>query len=119
MLGGWLTRPNESKRTPDQIILFAKYTIQSGKRSEFSKVLLDGLSTIKTDEPGTLSILLIEDDSDADVVYVMERFKDQSAFDEHMNGEGAKKVGPVIKELMKSRDGGVFKAVAGFLSKDE
>jgi hypothetical protein len=36
-----------------------------------------------------------------------------------MNGEGAKKVGPVIRELMKSRDGGVFKAVAGFLSKDE
>jgi quinol monooxygenase YgiN len=119
MLGGWLTRPGESKRTSDQIILYAKYTIQSGKRDEFSKVLVDGMSTIKTAEPGTLSILLIEDVSDPDVVYVMERFENQAAMDAHMNGDAGKAVGPTIKALMKNREGGVFKEVAGFLSKDE
>jgi quinol monooxygenase YgiN len=119
MLGGWLTRSNETKRTKDQIILFAKYTLQPGARTEFNKVLLDGLSTIDKEEPGTYSILLIEDDTHDDITYVMERFVNQAAFDAHMNGDGAKKVGPIVQKLMKSRDGGVFKEVAGFLSKDE
>jgi quinol monooxygenase YgiN len=119
VVGGWLTRPGESKRTKDQIILFAKYTTHPGKRSEFTKVLYDGIDDIDTHEPGTLSILLIEDDQDADVTYVMERFKDQAAIEAHMNGPGAAKVGPLLKELVAGRVGGKFREVAGFVSKDE
>jgi quinol monooxygenase YgiN len=119
MLGGWLTRPNESKRTCDQIILFAKYTLHPGKRATFQKALLDGLPAIDKEEPGTLSILLIEDDSNENVTYVLERFKDQAAFEAHMHGSGAAKVMPIVEDCMKTREGGVFKEVAGFLSKDE
>jgi quinol monooxygenase YgiN len=119
VVGGWLTRPGESKRTKDQIILFAKYTTHPGKRSEFTKVLYDGMGDIDTHEPGTLSILLIEDDQDADITYVMERFKDQAAIEAHMNGPGAAKVGPLLKGLVTGRVGGKFREVAGFVSKDE
>jgi len=120
VLGGWRTRQGEGKRTPEnEIILFAKYTLHPGKRAKFQEVLLEGLATIDKEEPGTLSILLIEDDSKDDVTFVMERFKDQSAMDAHMNGSGSSKVGPVMKECVKSRDGGVFKYLTGFISKDE
>jgi len=77
------------------------------------------MKTIDKAEPGTLSILLIEDEQQEDVCYVMERFRDQEAMDAHMNGEAGKAVGPVMKEMVLSREGGVFKEVAGFLSKDE
>jgi quinol monooxygenase YgiN len=77
------------------------------------------MSDIDTHEPGCLSILLIEDDQDADVTYVMERFKDQAALEAHMNGPGAAKVGPILKELVAGRVGGKFREVAGFVSKDE
>jgi quinol monooxygenase YgiN len=81
--------------------------------------LLDGLTEIEKNEPGTLSILLIEDENDENVVYVMERFGDQKGLEGHMNGEAGKKALPVVKELMESREGGFFKEVAGFVSKDE
>jgi quinol monooxygenase YgiN len=81
--------------------------------------LIEGLKVIDKEEPGTLSIMLIADEKNEDVTYVMERFKDQAAMEAHMNGSGGASVGPVIKECVKERDGGVFKAVAGFVSKDE
>ena len=120
VLGGWRTRAGEGKRNPEnEVILFAKYTLNPGKRAEFQQVLLEGLTTIDKEEPGTLSILLIEDDSKDDVTFVMERFKDEAAHHAHMNGSGSAKVGPVMKSCFKSREGGVFKYLSGFISKDE
>ena len=120
VLGGWRTRAGEGKRSPEnEVILFAKYTLHPGQRAKFQEVLLEGLTTIDKEEPGTLSILLIEDDSKDDVTYVMERFKDEAAFQAHMNGSGSSKVGPVMKSCVKSREGGAFKYLAGFISKDE
>ena len=63
VLGGWLTRPDESKSSPDNIILFAKYTTLPGKRARLNKVLYDGLAESDKHEPATPSILLLEDDS--------------------------------------------------------
>jgi quinol monooxygenase YgiN len=120
LLGGWLTRPGETKpRSKDQIILFAKYTTLPGKRAPFNKVLYDGMAGIDKNEPGCLTILLIEDDQDEDVTFVMERFENEAALDAHMNGPAAAKVGPLVKEFVKSREGGKFKELTGFLSKDE
>jgi quinol monooxygenase YgiN len=99
--------------------LFAKYTLLPGKRAGFNKALSEGLKDVDTHEPGTLTILLIEDDTDENVSFVMERFADQAALEAHMNGPGAAKVGPLVKEAVKSREGGMFKEVTGFLSKDE
>jgi quinol monooxygenase YgiN len=120
VLGGWRTRAGEGKRTPEnEVLVFAKYTLLPGKRSKFQEVLLEGLKTIDEEEPGTLSILLIEDNSKPDVMYVMDRFKDQASFEAHMNGSGSSKVEPVLKECVKSREGGEFKYLTGFLWKDE
>jgi quinol monooxygenase YgiN len=119
LLGGWLNRPGESKRTSDQIILFAKYTLNPGKRNEFQDVLLSGLPSMEKDEPGTLSVMLIEDDTDGDVTYVMERFNGKSGMEAHGKGAAAAKAMPIVGPLVKSREGGVFKEIAGFLSKDE
>jgi hypothetical protein len=64
VLGGWHTRAGEGRRKPEnEVLVFAKYTLLPGKRAEFQEVLLDGLKTVDKEEPGTLSILLIEDDS--------------------------------------------------------
>jgi quinol monooxygenase YgiN len=119
MQGGWLTRPNEPKRTKDQIILFAKYTLKPGKRDVFQKALCDGMPKMEKGEPKTLSVFVIEDDTDPNVTYVMERFADKSGLEEHGKGAAAASVMPIIKDLIESREGGVFKEIAGFLSKDE
>ena len=66
-----------------------------------------------------MSILLIEDGNDPNVSFVLERFADKKGLEGHMNGEAGKKALPVVKELMESREGGFFREVAGFLSKDE
>jgi len=112
-----MTRPNEGPRTKDQIILFSKMTVNAGQRKEFSKHLLDGMEKIKTDEPGTLSIVLIEDEANPDVLYVMERFKDQAAVEEHMNASA--KVRDLFAGYIKQREGGFMREVTGFVSKDD
>lgn len=81
-------------------------------------MLLDGLVDIEKNEPGTLSILLAEDGSNEDVTFVLERFQDQAALEAHMNGPGAAKVGPLVKEYVVDREGGLFKYVSGFIGKD-
>jgi hypothetical protein len=52
-------------------------------------------------------------------MYVMDRFKDQAAFEADVNGSGSSKVEPLLKECVKSREGGEFKYLTGFISKDE
>lgn len=85
----------------------------------FNKVLYYGMADIDQHEPGTLSILLIEDDSGENVTFATERFAENAAFEAYMHGPRAAKVGPLFKYSIKSREGGVFKEIAGFLSKDE
>jgi len=119
MLGGWLSRPGEGPRGKDQVVLFSKFTLQPGKRDEFNKLLLEGLDSVKANEPDTLSILLVADENNPDVTYVMERFKNKAALEAHMNNPGSAKVREHAMPLAKERDGGYFKAVAGFISKDE
>jgi quinol monooxygenase YgiN len=117
--GGWLTRPNEGVRTVSQPILFSKFTVQKGKRAEVVAALLNGLSNIDKTEPKTLSIFVVEDEANEDVAFVMERFADKEGLDAHMGNPDAKGVLSVVGPLIKSREGGVFKFVAGFISKDE
>jgi quinol monooxygenase YgiN len=117
--GGWLTRPNEGPRTPDQIISFRKFTVQHGKRDFIVKMLVDGIDLLEKSEPGTLSILVVEDESNEDVAWVFERFRNTEAVEAHMNNPESKAVAGVVFPLMVSQEGGLFKAVAGFVSKDE
>lgn len=119
MLGGWLTRPNEPPRDSNQVIAFSKLTTYPGKRSELNEFLIKGMDQIKVNEPGTLSILLIEDESDPDVVFVMERFKDQAAVDAHMNNPQTGEVRSKFAEYVKAREGVTGKEVAGFISKND
>ena len=115
-----MTRASEAKRTSDQIISFTKYTIQAGKRNEFNQLLLASLPDIEADEPGTYSILVIEDEKNEDVTYVTKRFANQAAADANTVGSAEAKVRPAIQNLVKSEEGGVFKEFGGgFLSKDE
>jgi quinol monooxygenase YgiN len=99
--------------------LFAKYTLKPGKRTEFNNVLLNGLTIIDKEEQGTLSIVLIADETDENVTFVMERFDGQAGLEGHMNGTAAKEVHEKLGDWVESREGGFFKEVAGFLSKDE
>jgi len=112
-----MTRPNEPPRTADQIILFSKMTAKPGQRADLCKLLTGGLKKIETDEPGTLSIVLVEDENKPDVCYVMERFKDQEAVDAHMKGSAA--VRDQFASYIQERESIFAKAVAGFVSKHE
>jgi len=73
------------------------------------KSLYDGLADIDKHEPGTLSIILIEENSNEDVTYVMARFADKTFFDAHMEGIACAKVGSLVKEVVELREGGMFK----------
>jgi quinol monooxygenase YgiN len=90
---------------------------KSGKRGELCDLLTNGLKKIKTDEPGTLSIILVEDEKQPDVCYVMERFKDQEAVEAHMKGSAD--VRDKFAEYIQDRQGIFAKEVAGFVSKDD
>lgn len=119
LVGGWIVRPNESKRTSDQTIYFTKFTAVPGKRAELVNILLGSLPDLEKDEPGTLSMLIIEDVNDENALYIFDRFADKKALENHANGNAAAKVLPLTVSLVQSSEGGPFKEVMGFLSKDE
>ena len=52
------------------------------------------------------------------MTYVMERFADKATFDTHKKGIASPKVVPLIREVIKLREGGMFKEFTDFLSKD-
>jgi quinol monooxygenase YgiN len=119
LVQGWRSRPHETKRSPDEKILLVEFTTHPGKRSDLSTLLLSGLPVMEKEEPGTLSMLVIEDAQDENVLYVFERFKDQQALEDHQNAAPAAKVKQSAKKLATSVDLGLFKEVMGFLSKEE
>jgi quinol monooxygenase YgiN len=119
VLGGWSTRPHETKRSPDDKILIVKFTTHQGKRADLSKFLLSRLPAMEKEEQGTLSVLFIEDAQNENVLYTFERFKSPDGFKEHQRLAKAANVKEKADELTSSVDFGMFKEVMGFLTKDE
>jgi quinol monooxygenase YgiN len=117
ILGGWLQRPDSTLggsvpvRGLKEMIFFSKCTCKPGRRSDLSKILMGNFPVIEKEEPGTLTILLIESEGNEDVVYAIERFRDDEAIQAHGRGSGMPRIMPVFEDVVILRDGGVCKEV--------
>jgi quinol monooxygenase YgiN len=72
---------------------------------------MDNFTVIDKEEPGTLTILLIESEGNENVMYTMERFRDDEAIQTHGRGSGIPKIMPFFQDVVILRDGGVCKEV--------
>ena len=72
---------------------------------------MDNFPIIDREEEGTLTILLVESEQDENVLYVMERFRDDEAIQKHGRGSGIPVIMPVFQGIVILRDGGVCKEV--------
>ena len=84
------------------IAVIAKITAQSGKRAD----VLAGMATMLAhveNEPGTLVYTLLEDQADADVIWVYEEYTDQAALDSHSTSDAMKALGGSIGPFLGGR----------------
>jgi quinol monooxygenase YgiN len=114
LIGGWLTRPNEAGVLKNQPIVYGKATTAHGKRPELIKLLLNSLPDLDK-EAGVLTALIIEDATNENVVYFLNRLADK-ALGEKMMSEGGERR-QKFEALTESREGGAFKFFSGFLHK--
>ncbi len=69
-----------------KISVFVKLTAKPGKRDEMLAAF-DKIRPLIDAEPGTEMYTVHLDQSDADVVWMLELYSDQAAFDAHGSGE--------------------------------
>ena len=84
------------------IAVIAKITAQPGKRAD----VLAGMASMLThveNEPGTLVYTLLEDQADADVIWVYEEYTDQAALDSHSTSDAMKALGGSIGPFLGGR----------------
>jgi quinol monooxygenase YgiN len=96
-----------------------KLTTKPGLRPALNEVIYTGLSEMSEKEPGCLTALLIEDANDDNVTYIFERFANQSALDAHNNSNSSKEFVKQATSFLVAKEKGIFKAVIGFLSKED
>ena len=58
---------------------------------------MDNFPIVDKEEPGTLSILLLEREETEDVIFVVERFRDEEEIQRHGQGRGI----PVIMSVFQ------------------
>ncbi len=94
------------------IAVIAKITAQPGKRAD----VIAGMASMIThvaSEPGTAVYTLLEDQADADVMWVYEEYTDQAALDAHSSSDAMKALGGSIGPFLAGRPELFFTSVAG------
>ena len=94
------------------IAVIAKITAQPGKRADVIAGMGSMIAHVET-EPGTVVYTLLEDQADADVMWVYEEYADQAALDAHGSSDVMKALGGSIGPFLAGRPELFFTAVAG------
>ena len=94
------------------IAVIAKITAQPGKRADIIAGMASMLTHVES-EAGTLVYTLLEDQADADVMWVYEEYADQAALDAHSGSDAMKALGGSIGPFLAGRPELTFTAVAG------
>lgn len=87
--------------------VIAKITAQDGKRADLAGALQGALDAAEN-EPGTLYYMLLEDASDANVLWMYEMYQDQAALESHMGSDAFKALGPAIGPFLAGRPELIF-----------
>jgi quinol monooxygenase YgiN len=82
--------------------VIAKITAQDGRRADLAAALQGALDAAEH-EPGTLMYLLLEDRTDANVLWMYEMYQDQAALEAHMGSDAFKALGPAIGPFLAGR----------------
>jgi quinol monooxygenase YgiN len=96
-----------------QIAVLAKLVAQPTKRDALKAELLSGLIANAETEAGTQMYALLEDASDADVLWMWEVYRDQAALDLHRTSDAMKAAGPGLAPLLAGRPELTFMNAAG------
>ncbi len=94
------------------IAVIAKITAQPGKRADVVAGMASMIAHVAT-EPGTAVYTLLEDQADADVMWVYEEYTDQAALDAHSGSDAMKALGGAIGPFLAGRPELFFASVAG------
>lgn len=78
--------------------LFAKITARSGRREELVEALRAMLVAVES-EPGTVRYVLHTDDSNPDVVWFYESYRDEAALAAHRGTEAMRQIRGRLEEL--------------------
>ena len=94
------------------IAVIAKITAQPGKRADVVAGMASFLPQVES-EPGTLVYTLLEDQADADVIWVYEEYADQASLDAHGSSDAMKALGGSIGPFLAGRPELTFTNIAG------
>jgi quinol monooxygenase YgiN len=94
------------------IAVIAKITAQPGKRADVIAGMGSMIAHVGS-EPGTVVYTLLEDQADADVMWVYEEYTDQAALDAPSGSDAMKALGGSIGPFLAGRPELFFTSVAG------
>jgi quinol monooxygenase YgiN len=79
---------------------FLRFVVKPGKREEFLEFLRWDAQVARDSEPGTLRFDVWETESEADVIYVYEAYKDLHAFETHTRNDPFKRFGRISSSVI-------------------
>lgn len=85
-----------------EIVVIAKIPCQPGKRDEAAAGLQPMLDHVEN-EDGTLRYVLLKDNTDADVLWMYEVYRDQASFEAHTGSEAMKALGHALGGVLAGR----------------
>jgi quinol monooxygenase YgiN len=94
------------------IAVIAKITAQPGKRADVLAGMGPMVAHVET-EPGTVVYTLLEDQADADVIWVYEEYADKDALDAHSTSDTMKSLGGSIGPFLAGRPEIFVASIAG------
>ena len=90
-----------------KVAVIAKISAQEGKRADLARALQAALDTAQG-EPGTEAYILLEDASDANLLWMYEMYTNQDALTVHMGSDAFKALGPAIMPFLAGRPELIF-----------
>jgi quinol monooxygenase YgiN len=90
-----------------KVAVIAKISAQEGKRADLARALQAALDTAQG-EVGTEAYVLLEDASDANLLWMYEMYTDQDALTVHMSSDAFKALGPSIMPFLAGRPELIF-----------
>ncbi len=84
------------------VVVIAKLTTQPGKRPDVVAGMAPMMDHVQN-EPGTLKYVMLEDQNDADVVWMYEEYDSQDSFSAHGTSDAMKALGASIGPFMAGR----------------
>jgi (4S)-4-hydroxy-5-phosphonooxypentane-2,3-dione isomerase len=79
---------------------FLRFVVKPGKRAEFIEFLRWDAQVARDSEPGTLRFDVWETESEPDVIYVYEAYRDSHAFETHTRNDPYKRFDRISSSLI-------------------